>query len=167
MDKLLRIRPLFFELFLLTIVSMAFAMVFLERVLLLAPCPLCMTQRLFVVLVGLFALLAALHNPKGWGRRVYALLCTLAAFAGGAVAARHVWLQSLPEDLVPACGLSLEYMLDTFPLSETFKMVMMGDGNCADTMWTFLGLSIPMQTLILFVVLAAVSIYQLLRSPEQ
>ncbi len=167
MDKLLRIRPLFFELFLLTIVSMAFAMVFLERVLHLAPCPLCMTQRAFVVLVGLFALLAALHNPKGWGRRVYALLCTLAAFAGGAVAARHVWLQSLPEDLVPACGPSLEYMLDTFPLSETFKMVMMGDGNCADTMWTFLGLSIPMQTLILFVVLAAVSIYQLLRSPEQ
>ncbi len=166
MNTLLRIRPLFFELFLLTVISMAFAMVFLEHTLHLAPCPLCMTQRGFVVLVGLFALLAALHNPVGWGRRVYALLCTLAALGGGAVAARHVWLQSLPEDLVPACGPSLEYMLDTFPLSETFKMVMMGDGNCADTMWTFLGLSIPAQTLILFVVLAGISLFQLFRSAE-
>ena len=73
-------------------------------------------------------------------------------------------LQNLPEDQVPACGPSLEYMLDTLPLSETFKLVMMGDGNCADVQWTFLGLSIPEQALVLFVGLLLVNLWQLLRS---
>jgi protein dithiol:quinone oxidoreductase len=143
-------------------ISMAFAY-YLEHQLELAPCPLCMTQRAFVVLTGVIALLAALHNPAGWGRRLYGGLCTLAAVTGGAVAARHVWLQHLPEDEVPACGPSLEYMLETLPFSETLSLVMMGDGNCAETVWTLFGFSIPEQTLALFAVLIAVSVWQTLR----
>jgi disulfide bond formation protein DsbB len=143
-------------------ISMAFAY-YLEHQLELAPCPLCMTQRAFVVLTGVIALLAALHNPAGWGRRLYGGLCTLAAVTGGAVAARHVWLQHLPEDEVPACGPSLEYMLETLPFSETLSLVMMGDGNCAETVWTLFGFSIPEQTLALFAVLLAVSVWQTLR----
>ena len=143
-------------------ISMAFAY-YLEHQLELVPCPLCMTQRAFVVLTGVIALLAALHNPAGWGRRLYGGLCTLAAITGGAVAARHVWLQHLPEDEVPACGPSLEYMLDTLPFSETISLVMMGDGNCAETVWTLFGFSIPEQTLALFIVLIAVSVWQTLR----
>ncbi|MEE4279739.1 MAG: disulfide bond formation protein B [Halieaceae bacterium] len=163
MKQLLAIRPLFALLFLTTVVAMLFAVVFLQRMLMLDPCPLCITQRAFVILVGVFALLAALHNPQGWGRRVYALLCLLAAAGGAAVAGRHVWLQQLPEDLAPACGPGLAYMLETFPLSETFQLVMMGDGNCAETVWTFAGLSIPQQTLGLFIVLILVSGFQLFR----
>ena len=143
-------------------ISMAIAF-YLEHQLELAPCPLCMTQRAFVVLTGVIALLAALHNPAGWGRRLYGGLCTLTCVTGGAVAARHVWLQHLPEDEVPACGPSLEYMLETLPFSETISLVMMGDGNCAETVWTLLGFSIPEQTLALFIVLIAVSIWQTLR----
>jgi disulfide bond formation protein DsbB len=163
MNSLLNIRALFAETFLLCVASMAFALFYLQYTLGLPPCPLCMTQRLFVVLTAVFCLFAAIHNPQGWGRRVYASLSLISATLGGAVAARHIWLQSLPEDLVPACGPSLEYMLDTFPLSETFALVMMGDGNCADVVWTFLGLSIPQQTLGLFLVLAGLSAYQMLR----
>lgn len=163
MSGLVSIRALFLGLFLLSVVAMAFAVFYLQQTLGLAPCPLCVTQRLFVILVGVFGLLAALHNPRALGRRIYAALCLLAAGLGGAVAARHVWLQSLPEDQVPACGPSLEYMLDTLPLSETFSVVMMGDGNCADVAWTLMGLSIPQQTLGLFMVLAGVSVFQLLR----
>jgi disulfide bond formation protein DsbB len=163
MNTLPSIRLTYFLLFLGTIGAMLFAVLFLQRHLGLAPCPLCITQRVFVMLVGLFALLAALHNPKGAGRRVYAALCFLAAALGAAVSARHVWLQSLPEELAPACGPSLEYMLETLPLSETFAVVMMGDGNCAETVWTFMGLSIPAQTLGVFAVMGAVSLFQFFR----
>ena len=157
-------RIVFFGLTALTVVSMAFAMLYLEGQLGLAACPLCMTQRLFLVLMGTFAFIGAAHNPPGWGRRVYGALCAVAAIIGGAVAARHVWLQHLPEDQVPACGPSLEYMLDTLPFSETLSIVMMGDGNCADTVWTFMGLSIPEQTLALFIVVTLISLWQTLRS---
>jgi disulfide bond formation protein DsbB len=145
------------------LLAILFARVYLEEVLGLAACPLCMTQRVFVVLWGGIALLAALHNPTGWGRRVYAALCTLAAMAGGAIAIRHVWLQHLPPDQVPACGPSLEYMLETLPFSETLSLVLMGDGNCAEIQWTFLGLSIPEQTLIMAAGVTLVCLWQLFR----
>ncbi len=138
---------------------------YLDRVLGMEPCPLCMTQRVLVVGCGLFALVAFAHGPGPLGQRVYAVLAGLFALGGAAVAGRHVWLQHLPDHLVPACGPGLAYMLDTFPLSETLEMILMGDGNCAEVVWTFLGLSIPEQTLILFIALAAANIWQLLRRP--
>ena len=79
------------------------------------------------------------------------------------MAARHVWLQHLPEDQVPACGPSLEYMLEHFPFSSTLKLILMGDGNCAEVLWTFAGLSIPEQALLLFTMLVAANIWQLAR----
>lgn len=156
-------RQVFFALAIIALLAMLFARVYLEEILGLAPCPLCMTQRVFVVLWGGIALLAALHNPAGWGRKVYASLCSLAAIGGGAIAVRHVWLQHLPPDQVPACGPSLEYMLETLPFSETLNLVLMGDGNCAETMWTFLGLSIPEQTLIMAGIVTLVCLWQLFR----
>lgn len=156
-------RLVFLGLFLLAVASLLIARFYMEGVLGLAACPLCMTQRAFVGLWGLIALLAALHNPGIVGRKVYAALCGLAAIGGGAVAARHIWLQNLPPDQVPACGPSLEYMLDTLPFHETISLVMMGDGNCAETMWTFLGLTIPEQTMLLFTAATLVCLWQALR----
>lgn len=157
-------RLVFLGLVLLAITSYLFARLYLQEVLDLAACPLCMTQRVFVIGWGLFALAAVIHNPQGVGRRVYAALCALSAIAGGAIAARHVWLQHLPPDQVPACGPSLEYMLETLPFTETLSIVLMGDGNCAATMWTFLGFSIPEQTLALFTATTLVCLWQTFRT---
>lgn len=156
-------RPVFFGLVLFAVVSMLFARVYLQGMLGLEACPLCMTQRLFVVLWGAIALIAALHNPVGWGRRLYALLCGLSAYLGAAVAARHVWLQNLPEGQVPACGPSLEYMLENFPFQQTLELLLLGDGNCAEVVWTFLGMSIPEQTLLVFIVALIICLWQAIR----
>jgi disulfide bond formation protein DsbB len=157
-------RLVFFGLVLLAIASMLFARVYLQEFLDLAACPLCMTQRAFVISWGVFALLGALHNPPGWGRRVYAALTGLSAYFGALIAARHVWLQHLPEDQVPACGPSLDYMLENLPFQDTLSIVLMGDGNCAEVTWTFLGFSIPEQTLAVFVAVIAVCLWQTVRS---
>lgn len=118
----------------------------------LVPCALCMTQRFFYVVAGLSALIAAIHNPARLGRCVYTGLIVTASALGAGVAGRQVWLQHLPEDQVPACGPSLEYILDTLPVSEAFTTLMMGDGNCAEVVWTFAGLSMPTWSLIWFVI---------------
>ena len=136
---------------------------YLDGVLGLEPCPLCMTQRVFVVGSGFVTLLALLHGPGVVGRRIYAALAGLIAIGGGAVAGRHIWLQNLPEDQVPACGPGLEYMLENFPLGETLELILMGDGNCAEVVWTFAGLSIPEQALVLFVALVIANLWQMLR----
>ena len=147
----------------LCIVTMAI-LYYLDGVLGLEPCPLCMTQRVFLVGSGIFCLIAAVHGPGVVGRRIYAVVAALFAAGGAAVAARHVWLQHLPEDQVPACGPGLQYMLETLPFSETFELVLMGDGNCADVLWTFAGLSIPEQALLLFTALLGANIWQAWRS---
>jgi|TARA_Y100000310_G_scaffold266519_1_gene278054 disulfide bond formation protein DsbB len=135
---------------------------FFQHVLGLEPCILCITQRVMVISFGLLALIAALHNPGTAGIRVYGGLMTLTAMMGGAIAIRQLWLQSLPADQVPACGPSLEYLLDVFPLTEVLEKVLLGDGNCAEVLWTLFGISIPGWTLVAFVGLAGCSIGQIL-----
>ncbi len=109
----------------------------------LDPCPLCIFQRVAVIILGVFFLMAAVHGPRGGGRRVYALLQAVAALAGMGVAARHVWLQNLPPEKVPACGPGLDFMLESFPFMETLQMVFTGSGECATSDWQLLGLGMP------------------------
>ncbi len=121
----------------------------------LQPCPLCIFQRVGMIAVGAVFLLAAIQGPAATGRRVYGALLVLTALGGAAVSARHVWLQNLPPDQVPACGPGLGYMLDVFSFSETLQMVFTGSGECANVDWSLLGLSMPAWVLIWFVLLAA------------
>lgn len=117
----------------------------------LIPCALCMTQRVFVIAVGIVGLLAWLHNPKDRCLRVYPAVGMLMAAIGGAFSSRHLWLQSLPEDLAPACGPSLGYLIETVPFVEALTVLLQGDGNCAETVWSLLGLTIPGWTLVAFI----------------
>lgn len=109
----------------------------------LDPCPLCVLQRVAFMWIGAVALLAAIHNPAGAGRWVYGIGVILGGVAGLSVAGRHLWLQSLPADQVPDCGMGLNYMLETMPLTEVFSQLLYGSGECAEVVWSFLGLSMP------------------------
>lgn len=148
--------------FLGCVVAMLIA-AYMEHVMGLEPCPLCITQRAFMILVGLLALVAFLHNPANIGRRIYALSGLLVAIGGGAFSSRQLWLQSLPEDKVPACGPGLSYMFDAFPFMDAVKLLLQGDGNCAKVEWALFGISIAGWTLLAFIALAAINLYQLLR----
>mgnify|MGYP000389169489 CR=1 FL=1 len=152
-------RNIYF-LLLISVIGMVGYALYSEKVLGLVPCALCMTQRIFYCLVGFFALLALIHSQS---HRLYALFMALSAVIGASVAGRQVWLQHLPPDQVPACGPSLEYMLNTFPFAEALKMLLLGDGNCAEVVWRFIGLSMAEWSLIGLTGLAAASLWQALR----
>jgi len=125
----------------------------------LDPCPLCIFQRVAFFWMGAIALLAVLHNPAQTGRRIYAGLIVAGAGIGAAIAGRHVWLQSLPPGEVPECGPGLNYMLETFPLMEVLSTVLRGSGSCAELQWSFMGLNMPMWSLIWFVGLGLLTIW--------
>jgi len=131
-----------------------------QKVMGLEPCPLCIFQRIGFIAVAVIMALGSLHNPGALGRKCYGLLAALAALAGGAVAARHVWLRHLPPDQVPDCGPGLAYMLDAFPLGKTITSVFTGSGECAAADgWMFLHLDMPSWTLIWFAGLLLVAVY--------
>jgi len=142
---------------------MAYAL-FAQYGLELEPCPLCVFQRVAVIALGLVFLLATLQAPAKTGRRIYAVLAGLAGLLGVGVAGRHVWLQNLPPDQVPACGPGLDFMLNTFGLGEAVGMVLSGSGECADISWSFLGLSMPAWVLISCLALTGWALWNNLRS---
>jgi disulfide bond formation protein DsbB len=124
----------------------------------LHPCPLCITQRAFFVLTAIVALLAFIIHPYQKGRIITSLLLLLTIIPGAAVAYRQVWLQGLPPDQVPACGPSVEYMFANLPFGEAFTTLMIGDGNCAEIVWTLFGLSMPNWSMIAFIGLGLAAI---------
>ncbi len=122
----------------------------------LEPCPLCIFQRVALLVLGCVLLLAALHHPQTRaGARVYAVFVALCALAGIGVALRHIYIQNLPPGSVPSCGATLEYMFEVFPATEVIRKVLTGSGECATINWTFLGLSMPWWVLFWFVILGA------------
>ena len=156
-------RQVSFGLFLAAVAGMAFAL-YLQHGVGLEPCPLCVFQRVGLMGMGLFALIAALHNPTQlWLRRVYAGLAGLSILWSTGVAARHVWLQHLPPEDVPACGPGLDYWLDVFPMKEVIQKVLHGSGECAVIDWTFLGLSLPTLSAAFFSVLLVGCVWQVVR----
>jgi protein dithiol:quinone oxidoreductase len=119
----------------------------------LEPCPLCVFQRAAVFALGIVFLIAALHGPARAGARAYGVLIGLTSLAGIAVAARHLYIQSLPPGQVPACGATLDYMLEVFPLVDVIRKVLTASGECGVVDWKFLGLSMPAWVLICLAVL--------------
>jgi disulfide bond formation protein DsbB len=133
---------------------------YFQLVMNLAPCPLCISQRIAILVLGLVFLLAAIHNPKQRGIKTYAILGALVAVAGGSISARHVWIQQLPPNEVPECGPGLSYVFENFPLTETLKLMLSGTGECAKVDWSLFGISIPGWTLLAFIGLALLSLLQ-------
>lgn len=138
---------------------------YMEHVMRLEPCHLCIMQRVCFWATGLVALAGFFHNPQVKGRKIYGLATAAFALAGSGFAMRQIYLQHLPKDQVPSCGPSLSYMLEEFPLQEVIKAMFTGDGNCAEKGWQdpIFNLSIAELSLVAFGMLIGVSLFQALR----
>ncbi|WP_305806424.1 disulfide bond formation protein B [Stenotrophomonas sp. YIM B06876] len=132
----------------------------------LEPCPLCIFQRLAFAALGLLFLIGALHGPRGkTGRQGYMVLAVVAAAIGAGIAARHVWIQVMPKDGMSSCGPPLGFLSETMGPLEVFRTVLTGTGDCGTIDWQFLGLSMPMWSLLCFLVLAGWAIFAACRTP--
>lgn len=120
----------------------------------LVPCPLCILQRLFYLVIGLVALSAYFSWPRGVGTRAYGAVILVLSVLGGAVAARQVWLQHFPPvtDL-SVCPVSFGSFIDTA------LVALGGVGNCVTRTWIFFGLALPEWSLILFIFLATAGVW--------
>ena len=131
---------------------------FLQQQYHLEPCPLCISQRIAFMALGLLFLIAALHNPGNIGRKVYGLVHVAAAVTGIGIAARHIWIQANPEKVMAECGAGFDYIMETFPLKKALDLIFKGTGECSAMDWTMFGLTIPQLSLIAFAVLGLFAI---------
>lgn len=149
----LTFRTLCASLFAFSVIATLVAIFYFQKHLGLEPCPLCIFQRIGVWVMGAFAFLGMLINPKkAWVKLTLWGGMVIGALWGFAIAARHVWLQHLPANEVPACGPGLNYWVDTLPILQVFQEVLKGSGECAVIDWEMFGFSIPELTLGMFAV---------------
>jgi len=145
-------RRLFALLSLVCLVLLAFGL-YLQHILGLEPCPMCIVQRYALILVVLFSAFATL-SPRSGLHLLMALLTLLAAGFGAFVAARQSWLQWYPPEVV-SCGRDLYGMIENFPMQRVIPMVFKGSGDCSKVDWTFLGGSIANWSFLCFIGVAA------------
>ena len=137
------------------IAMLAFGL-YLQHVVGLEPCPMCIVQRYALVLVAVVAGITAMTSKKGL-LVSGSVLMLLASGFGAFVAARQSWLQWYPPE-VASCGRDFYGMIETFPLKRAIPMIFKGSGDCTKIDWTFLGLSIANWSFISFVVIALVAL---------
>lgn len=157
MSAIFRPRPWFLLVAVACAALLGFAL-WVQHARFLDPCPLCVLQRVAFMWMGAVALVAAIHGPGRAGRWLYGTGVMLGAAVGALIAGRHVWLQGLPPDQVPDCGMGLNYMLETMPFSEVLAQVFHGSGECAEIDWSFAGLSMPSWTLIWYIGLGLITL---------
>lgn len=123
--------------------------IYIQFVLLIEPCPLCILQRLAYLAVGGFAVLGLVWAPQRKRLSQLTALTAIPALAGLGVAIRQVWLQHNPPK-VSACGADMSYLLDTLPVDEVLVKVFRGTGDCSERAWEFLSLSIAEWSVLCF-----------------
>lgn len=133
------------------VAMLAFGM-YLQHVVGLEPCPMCVVQRYALIGVALSAGLAALSRGPGL-RRTGAGLALLFSVGGAYTAAQQSWLQWYPPEVV-TCGRDIYGMIETFPLQRALPMIFRGGGDCSKVDWSFLGLSIANWSFVCFAVFA-------------
>ena len=139
---------------------LAFGM-YLQHVVGLEPCPMCIVQRYALILVAIVAGIAAtLSGPRG--RRAAVLVMGALAVGGAFVAARQSFLQWYPPEVL-SCGRDFYGMIESFPLKRAIPMIFKGSGDCSAIDWTFLGLSIANWSFLCFAGIAALATVLLLR----
>ncbi len=134
---------------------------YLQHVVGLEPCPMCIVQRYALVLVAIVSGITAATNKKGLLMTGSGLLALLSAF-GAFVAARQSFLQWYPPEEA-SCGRDLYGMIETFPLKRAIPMIFKGSGDCTKVDWTFLGGSIANWSFVCFVVIGLLGLMLVLR----
>jgi disulfide bond formation protein DsbB len=134
---------------------------YLQHVVGLNPCPMCIVQRYALMGVVVLGLIGWRLQVKGLA--LTALVLALVAGFGGFTAARQSWLQWYPPEIV-TCGRDFYGMVENFPLNRAIPMIFKGSGDCTKIDWTFLGGSIANWSFVAFVVFGLLGLWVAFKS---
>ena len=134
---------------------------YLQHVVGLEPCPMCIVQRYALVLVAIVSGLTAITPKRELLITGSSLLVLLSGF-GAFVAARQSFLQWYPPEIA-SCGRDFYGMIETFPLKRAIPMIFKGSGDCSKVDWTFLGGSIANWSFVCFVVIGLIALTLIVR----
>ena len=155
-------RSLFFMAFIAGALALGVSY-YLEYAVGLRPCGLCLVQRFCLALLTGVCLMASVHGPGRIGTVLYWLLSLGCSLAGTVTAWRQVLLQSLPMEQAAACSTHLADMFAGSALLSILQQVFKGAVDCVEISWTLFDLSLTEWSLLFFVAMMILAVYQSLR----
>lgn len=132
----------------------------------IAPCPLCILQRVTMIGIGIVFFLGMIMTLKKCGRFLIGGLAFLLSVCGALLAGRQVWIQHLPANQSEDCNVSLQYMLHVLPWDEVAKKILSGTAECSLVDWSFIGFSMAEWSFVWFVIFAVFALWQMMRRPK-
>jgi len=157
-------RRVFASIAVICAAMLTFGILYLQNIVGLDPCPMCVVQRYALIIVGVFSAFAAFSKrPGSW--RLWGLLAVAMSLFGAFTAARQSWLQWNPPDFA-TCGRDIYGMIESFPLQRAIPMIFKGSGDCSAVDWTFLGGTIANWSFVWFLIFAVAILVVLLRQPK-
>jgi protein dithiol:quinone oxidoreductase len=142
---------------------------FVQHVLGVEPCPLCIIQRLtYLGLIPIF-FAAAVARPRGRAQRTFFWTAAILTLGGLGVAGYQSYLQLFPAPVIASCSASLSYMLDTMAFTEVLSRVLRATGDCADTSFKILGLTLAQASVVIFLIftLLLITLLRRVRPPRR
>ena len=125
----------------------------------LEPCPLCVSQRIVFILIGLLFLVFSFLNPTRLIKFIHFASLSVVNIVGMVFAIKHILIQGKWITVPAECGIDLDYMFENFPIREAFSLLFKGTGDCSEIDWLFLGLSLPQLALIAYIMLCVLTFY--------
>jgi disulfide bond formation protein DsbB len=125
----------------------------------LEPCPLCVTQRIIFIIIGVLFLFFSFLNPNQLIRFIHLTSLLIANLVGIVFAIKHILIQSKWITVPAECGIDLDYMFENFPLTEAFSLLFKGTGDCSEIDWLFLGITLPQLALIAYIMFGILTFY--------
>ena len=146
---------------LLLIAALCFAMLgvamYLQHVMNMAPCPLCVIQRYLFIAIAIGCLIGAASKTPAIG----AAIGLLASLGGLGVAGKHLYVLANPGY---SCGIDpVETVLNKIFTAQTMPFMFESYGACENAGEAFIGLSIPQWAFVWFAIFALGLLWTLLR----
>lgn len=131
----------------------------LEFILQLEPCPLCLMQRLCMIVLT-FSFLGQFVSQVWSKKRWYFLLQQIVIVLGIVLAARQLWLQMLGAADNSICMPGFEAILNYFSWDTVIKMLFWGSNDCATVSWKLIGMPLSGWSMAYFIIMFLLNWYK-------
>ncbi len=139
--------------------SLVTAYIYFDYIKNLDACTLCILDRFLLFCCSAIFLISLFTKRKYFHKTLYSfnlIICLIGIFS----TVRHIWLQTFKNTESIGgfgCGGDFFYYISTFPIFEAIKNIIDNPVSCNKIDWQLFGLSIPIYTFILFLILIIIN----------
>jgi protein dithiol:quinone oxidoreductase len=119
----------------------------------IAPCPLCVMQRLILIMLSLVSVSCLALHYKHFACRIPHRFNLITTLFGAGLAIKQLWLEHHWQSHLISCRESFEGSIQSLGLTKIFNHFFDGNSDCGTTQWRFLSFSLSAWTLFLFILL--------------